>query len=137
MAVLKYERGNYQNYLERITKDGTYQDYENAIYEMNELRKRFKEKGIEAKTLIDQVDNVYYGDIAFPLPQGINELSVYLRAGRIIGELVNAGVIESKINDACLYFNRALNSLMYTGVVVKAEDGPDLYAQGTREFIVR
>ena len=137
MAVLKYERGNYQNYLERITKDGTYQDYENAIYEMNELRKRFKEKGIEAKTLIDQVDNVYYGDIAFPLPQGINELSVYLRAGRIIGELVNAGVIESKINDACLYFNRALNSLRYTGVVVKAEDVPDLYAQGTREFIVR
>ena len=137
MAVLEYERGSYQRYLEHLTKDGTYQDYENAIYDMNEIRKRFKEKGIEAKTLIDQVGKVYYGDIAFPLPQGINELSIYLRAGRIIGELVNAGVIEAKINDTCLYFNRALNSLMYTGVVIKAEDGPDLYAQGTRAFVVR
>ena len=135
--ILKYERDSYQKYLKNLTKEGTYQDYENAIYKMNELRKCLDEKGFKVKTLIDQVDNVYYGDIMFAVPENTTESGLYYRAGRIIGELINAGVIEPKVNDSCLYFNEALYAFMYTGVAIKAEDGPQLYEQGTRTFVVR
>lgn len=135
--LLKYEREGYQKYLKELTKEGTYQDYENAIFEMNKLKNQFKAKGANVVSLIDQVDKTYYGDIMFCMPKGITEDALYFKAGRIIGELINAGAIEPKTNDSCLYFNQEMWGFMYTAVAIKADDGPDLYAEDTRKFIVR
>lgn len=135
--LLPYRREKHAKYLDGITKEGVYQDYENAIYDMNELKNKLREKGVDAHSVIDQADGIYYGDIMFPMPKDANESKLYFKAGRIIGELVNAGAIEPKINDSCLYFNEAMWAFMYTAVAIKADDGPDLYAQGTRNFVIR
>ena len=135
--LLKYERESYQKYLENLRKEGTYQEYENAIYEMNKLKNKLKDAGFDTVSLIDQVDNIYYGDIMFCMPKNIDESALYFRAGRIIGTLINQGAIEPKCNDSCLYFNKEMWGFMYTVVAIKADDGPNLYAEGTRKFIVR
>lgn len=136
MSAFEYEREDYQQYLENLTKEGTYQEYENAIFEMNTLKNKLRDEGFDVHALIDQVDNIYYGDILFHMPKQITELGLYFRAGQIIGTLSRMNAITSEDN-SCIYFNKAMNGFMYTAVAIQADDGPDLYAQNTRKFIVR
>ena len=135
--LLEYERDEYQKYLKDNTKEATYQDFENEIYKMNELRKSLKEKGYEVAALIDQVDNVYYGDILFKVPKGLSETELHKESERIVKELVSTGVIDSNCGDICMYFNKVLWGFLYTAVIVKDPNGPNLYAGGSRSFVIR
>jgi hypothetical protein len=140
MAAFEYEREDYQQYLERLKHKGTYQEYENAIFEMNELKNDIKaDLGDiphvdKVACLIDQVDNVYWGDIGFHCEKPLDQYDVFLVAGAI------CGVLE-KHAESCysysLYYNNAMDMFMYTKVAVEADDGPNLYAEGTRRFVVR
>lgn len=132
--LFNYDRENHKEYLKNLVKEGTYQDYENAIYEMTKLCKKIKAKNIECSQFIDQVDNVCYGDIFFPMPQGANLTTLYFGASEIINLLHELGV---NCDNSCIYFNTTLFGYMYTVVAIKADDAPDLYKQGTRNFIVR
>lgn len=138
--AFEYERKEYQDNLENIKQIGTYQDYENAIYEMNNLKNILeKELGdmicIDGVTaVIDQVDNMYYGDIAFHTTTLLDESQIYLVAGNICGTLRKH---EEKCCDYSLYYNQAVQAFMYTKVVVQANDGPNLYGQNTERFVIR
>lgn len=140
MAAFTYEREEYQNNLERIRRKGTYQDYENAIFEMNTLKNDLKADlddiphvdGIAC--LIDQVDNVYWGDIGFHCDIPLDKYDIFLVAGAIVG------VLQKHAEDCyhySLYYNEPMQTFMYTKVSIEADDGPDLYAEGTRQFVVR
>lgn len=137
--AFEYERKEYQDNLARIKQIGTYQDYENAIFEMNTLKNDLKMEldnvpyVKEVATLIDQVDDIYYGDIAF-LTDGLDEFQIYLTAGAICAVLRNQA---EDCYDYSLYYNKVMKAFMYTKVVIQAKDGPDLYKQGTRKFVVR
>lgn len=64
MAVFEYERQDYQDNLKRLEHKGTYQEYENAIFEMNTLKNDIKADLTDmphvdnVACLIDQVDNI-------------------------------------------------------------------------------
>ena len=140
MGAFEYERKEYQDNLERIKKKGTYQDYENAIFEMNELKNDLK-ADLEnmphidkLASLIDQTDNVYWGDIAFHSDIHLDKYDIFLVAGAIIGVLNNHA---EECHHYSLYYNEAVQSFMYTKVCIEADDGPDLYAQEGRQFVVR
>lgn len=133
MVGFTYERKEYQDYLKKITHKGTYQDYENTIYEMVNIGKNIVEHGLHCHWLIDQIDNFYYGDLFFPIPKDTSS-DLYFEAGKIIGTLNRLGI---KCNNSCFYFNKVLHGFMYTLVVVEADDGPDLYNGQTRTFVVR
>lgn len=138
--AFEYERKEYQDNLDNIKQIGTYQDYENAIYEMNNL-KNILEKELDdmicidgVAAVIDQVDNMYYGDIAFHTTILLDESQIYLVAGNICGTLRKH---EEECYDYSLYYNQAVQAFMYTKVVVQANDGPNLYGQNTERFVIR
>lgn len=138
-----YEREEYQENLRNIRHIGTYQDYENAIYAMNELKKAIvtdlSEHSIPhvdgLACLIDQVDNIYYGDIGFHTDKSLDEFEIYFVAGAICAALHEHG--ETDCGQHSMYYNEPMQMYMYTKVVVEADDGPDLYAGKERLFVVR
>ena len=135
--AFEYERKEYQNNLENIKRIGTYQDYENAIYEMkNALGKELDDMicidGVAS--VIDQVDNLYYGDIAFHTTTLLDESQICLVAGNICGILSKHG---EKCYDYSLYYNQAVRAFMYTKVVIQVDNGPNLYSQNTERFVIR
>ena len=95
--AFEYERKEYQDNLENIKRIGTYQDYENAIYEMNVLRNNLQKELGEMffidgiASVIDQVDNLYYGDIAFHTNTLLDKSQACLVAGNICGILSRYG----------------------------------------------
>ena len=140
MAAFAYERQEYQDNLDRIKHNGTYQDYENAIFEMNELKNDLKADldnipHVDAVvSLIDQIGNVYFGDIGFHCDVSLDNYDIFLVAGAIVG------VLQNHAEDCyhySIYYNEPMQTFMYTKVIVEANDGPDLYAEGTRRFVVR
>lgn len=140
MAVFEYERQDYQDNLKRLEHKGTYQEYENAIFEMNTLKNDIKADLTDmphvdnVACLIDQVDNIYYGDIGFHCDKPLDKYDVFLVAGAI------CGVLNKHAEDCyaySLYYNNAMDMFMYTKVVIEADDGPNLYAQDTQRFVVR
>lgn len=138
--AFEYERKEYQDNLENIKRIGTYQDYENAIYGMNNLKNALgKELGdmicIDGvASVIDQVDNLYYGDIAFHTTTLLDESQTCLVAGNICGILSKHG---EKCYDYSLYYNQAVRAFMYTKVVIQVDNGPNLYNQNTERFVIR
>ena len=136
MAILEYERESYQKYLSKITHKGTYKEYEDALFEMSNLKNLLMLHGYDTNVAVDQVDNTYYCDILFHAPKGASESELYSMAGKIIGELINLNIIEPKCNDSCIYYNEPMNGFMFTAVAIEAEDGPALYKDG-RKFTVR
>lgn len=140
MAGFAYEREDYQDYLKRLEHNGTYQEYENAISEMNTLKNELR-KDIEniphvdnIVCLIDQVDKFYYGDIGFHTDTLLDEFDVYFVAGALCAAIREQG---EDCQPYCLYYNQVMQMFMFTKVCIHANDGPDLYDQGTERFIVR
>ena len=139
MAAYEYERKEYQENLRRIKHKGTYQEYENAIYAMNELKNDIK-KDLEntfhidkVVSLMDQVGNIYYGDIGFHTDVLLDKFDIHFVAGAICAALREQ---TEDCHSYSLYYNDELQMFLYTKVVIEADDGPDLYAHNTREFIV-
>ena len=138
--AFEYERKEYQDNLENIKRIGTYQDYENAIYEMNVLRNNLQKELGEMffidgiASVIDQVDNLYYGDIAFHTTTLLDKSQACLVAGNICGILSRYG---EKCYDYSLYYNQAVQAFMYTKVVIQVDNGPNLYDKKTKRFVVR
>ena len=142
MAAFEYEREDYQDNLKRIKRVGTYQDYENAIYEMNELKKDIV-ASLPAHPIphidnivciIDQVDNVYWGDIGFHTDTLLDESDIYFIAGIICAELRERA---EECWSYSMYYNQCMQMFMYTKVCIEANDGPDLYAGQERTFVLR
>lgn len=143
----EYERKEYQDNLENIKKVGSYQDYENAVYELNILKNKIIKEynnmiyigdmryinGVA--TVIDQVDNLYYGDIIFHTSSLLFEDSQISHAANVICDILNN--FGEDCHDYSLYYNRAVQGFMYTKVVIQADDGPSLYDQNTERFIIR
>ena len=138
--AFEYERKEYQDNLENIKHIGTYQDYENAIYKMNVLRNNLQKELGEMffidgiASVIDQVDNLYYGDIAFHTITLLDKSQACLVAGNICGILSRYG---EKCYDYSLYYNQAVQAFMYTKVVIQVDNGPNLYDKKTKRFVVR
>lgn len=138
--AFEYERKEYQDNLENIKRIGTYQDYENAIYEMNNLKNTLGKElddmiGIDGvASVIDQVNNIYYGDIAFHTTTLLDKSQIYLIAGNICGMLRK---YEEECYDYSLYYNQMVHAFMYTKVVIQVDDGPNLYGQNARTFVIR
>lgn len=139
MAAYEYKRKEYQENLLRIRQIATYQDYENAMYEMNELKNDIKKNmehipNVDAiVALMDQVDNVYYGDIGFHTDMLLDKFAIHFVAGAIVAALREQG---EDCYEYSLYYNEELQMFLYTRVVIEADDGPDLYAQGTNQFSI-
>lgn len=140
MAAFEYEREEYQAHLKRIERNGTYQEYENEIFEMNQLKNDLV-KNMEniphvdnISCLIDQVENCYYGDIGFHTDKLLDEFDVFFVAGAICAAIREEG---EECQQYSLYYNRAVQSFMFTKVCICANDGPNLYAQGTQRFVIR
>ena len=129
-----YERKEHIDYLDNLVKEGTYQDYQNAIHDMKEnLLKELKNKGLFVGIVVDQADDICYGDIMFPLSKDLDTLE--LNAEKIIQVLKELDIEQ---DFSCLYYNTALCCFMYTVVAIKASDSPDMYHGIDRDkFIMR
>ena len=141
MSAFTYEREDYQQNLARLYRKGTYQEYENAIFEMNILRNEFRESIDKVSyiddvmSLIDQVDNIYYGDIGFHCSKPLDSYEIFMVAGELINVLRDCHA--ENCHHFSIYYNHKMQMFMYTKVVIEADDGPNLYMQGTDKFIVR
>lgn len=141
--MYSYEREEHILYLENLVKDGTYQDFENEVFQMNELRKKILSSLDNLSvvmidsvvSLIDQVDGIYYADIGFHLTNvAAQTLPLSVVAKTCVNALAEHGV---KQTEDSLYYNEVLQMFMFTSVAIRNDDGPNLYGQKERLFVVR
>lgn len=136
--MFSYDRKEHIDYLKNLTKEGTYQDYQNEIYHMVELGIKINNEGaveIACNKLIDQADGVCYGDLFFPMERKKTDIhTAHATAEKIVETLCRYGI---DVDESCLYYNTTLHGFMYTAVAIKADDAPDLYAGQARTFLIR
>lgn len=139
VQMYSYDRKEHVEYLDKLIEDGSYQDYENKIYHLNQMRNIMREQaqitGVNhIQVVIDQSDGISWGDIIFVLDKSVEYDALPTVATECVAALNERGV---QCNESALYFNRTMNGFLYTGVAVRAADAPDLYESGTRTFVVR
>ena len=86
------------------------------------------------KSNIAIIDVIYLVDIGFHCIKPLDKYEVFLVAGEVVAVLREHG---ENCHHFSVYYNEKMQMFMYTKVVVEADDGPNLYAQGTDRFVVR
>lgn len=127
--MFDYERKEHIEYLDNLVKEGSYQDYKNALKDLKNLSVKLKSKDFNVKIVVDQVDNICYGDIIFIIS---NTKTLYSEAKRIIEALKE---LKVDCDSSCLYFNVPLSGFMYTAIAIKADNSPDWYSEEERIII--
>lgn len=138
--LFSYNRKEYQERLESLVHNGSYHDYTREVYHMNEAKKILNNKPIQnisaVQCCIDQAENVYWGDLFFKFDLSVKICDDTVTQGieACISALKDIGVDAFESH---FYFNRTLRGFMYTYVGIRCNEGPDLYKQGTRNFVIR
>lgn len=128
--MFSYERKEHIDYIDNLIKEGSYQDYQNAIKDLNNLAFKLKIKEYNVNIIVDQADGICYGDIMF-IVSNTNDLNS--DAKQIIEALKSFGI---NCDSSCLYFNVPLSCFMYTAVAIKTDNSPDWYS-GKERIVIR
>ncbi len=123
--IFNYERKEHTEYLDNLVKEGTYQEYLNALDEAKSLVRKLENEEFLVGLVVDQADNICYADIMFCSETLQLDDTLQLNAEKIIQLLRKAGIEQ---DFSCLYFNVPLACFMYTITAIKANDVPNWYS---------
>jgi hypothetical protein len=131
--MFSYDRKPHLEYLNNLIKNGTYEEYQEELTNLRELNEKLDKDGMNTYVIIDQSDNIYWGDIMFVL----NDSNVSFNAEKICSILKKHGITTSLDS---LYYNTAIKAIMYTAIAIKTK-GPEFYPdyvmQNKDFFLVR